>query len=117
REDIEKAEEVFTRNKSCRYAMLQVSGAFHSRYMADAEREFAGFLDQFEVRPPAIPVIANVTARPYRPTEVKDTLVAQISSAVKWSETVRYLMGKGVEEMTQVGPGRVLTSLVRTIKR
>jgi trans-AT polyketide synthase/acyltransferase/oxidoreductase domain-containing protein len=62
-------------------------------------------------------VVANVTARPYRSDEVKETLVAQITSAVKWSETVRYLMGKGCDELVEVGPGRVLTGLVANIRR
>ena len=115
REDIARAKDAFTGD--CRYVVLQVSGAFHSRYMAQAQREFAEFLAGFPLRAPGIPVVANVTARPYRPDEVKETLTAQITSAVKWSETVRYLMGKGEEELVEVGPGRVLTGLVRNIRR
>ncbi|MGP3972004.1 ACP S-malonyltransferase [Streptomyces sp. 6N223] len=117
RADIEEARAAFETAKVLKYAILTVSGAFHSRYMADAQREFAAYVDAFELKPPAIPVIANVTARPYREGEIRQTLVAQIGSAVKWSESIRYLMGKGEEEILQVGPGRVLVSLLRSIKR
>lgn len=117
RGDIERARGAFKGDKTSRYAILQVSGAFHSRYMAAAQQEFAAHLDQFDLRTPAIPVVANVTARPYRPGEVKENLVAQIASAVKWSESVRYLMGAGEDDFLQVGPGHVLTRLVRTIRR
>ncbi|KFG72430.1 ACP S-malonyltransferase [Streptomyces mutabilis] len=117
REDIERARPVFEKVGSCRYVVLNVSGAFHSRYMAGAQHEFAAHLDGFELRAPEIPVVANVTARRYRSDEVKETLAAQITSAVKWSETIRYLLGGGEEEFVEVGPGRVLTSLLRNIKR
>jgi trans-AT polyketide synthase/acyltransferase/oxidoreductase domain-containing protein len=117
REDIAAAKEIFKKDRSCRYVILSVSGAFHSRYMADAQREFTDFLGGFPLHAPKIPVVANVTARPYRADEVKETLVAQITSAVKWSETVRFLMGKGENELVEVGPGRVLTGLVANIRR
>jgi trans-AT polyketide synthase, acyltransferase and oxidoreductase domains len=117
RADIERARSAFEATKALKYAVLTVSGAFHSRYMADAQREFAAYVGTFELRPPAVPVIANVTARPYREGEIQQTLVAQIGSAVKWSESIRYLMGKGETNLVQVGPGRVLTSLLRSIKR
>src|SRR5690625_2851305 len=117
RGEIEAAKAVFTRDSSCQYVPLPVSGAFHSRYMADAQREFADYLDGFDLGAPRLPVIANVTARRYRPDEVKETLTAQIVSAVKWSETIRYLLGQGEEEFVEVGPGRILTSLLRTIRR
>src|SRR5699024_12151687 len=111
------AKAVFTRDSSCQYVPLPVSGAFHSRYMADAQREFADYLDGFDLGAPRLPVIANVTARRYRADEVKETLTAQIVSAVTWSETIRYLLGQGEEEVVEGGPGRVLTRLLRTIRR
>ncbi|MFF0506722.1 ACP S-malonyltransferase [Streptomyces fimicarius] len=117
REDVEQAKDLFMTANAQSYSVLKVSGAFHSRQMVDAQREFAEFAHQFELRPPVVPVIANVTARPYRRDRVVDTLVSQISSSVRWCDSVRYLMGKNVEEMVQVGPGRVLTGLVRSIRR
>lgn len=115
--DAERAKDVFEADDSCQCVMLPVSGAFHSRYMADAQGEFAEYLSEFTLRPPMIPVVANVTARLYRTTEIWDTLVAQLTSPVKWSESIRYLLGQGQEDLVEVGPGRVLTSLIRSIRR
>ncbi|MFI2028792.1 ACP S-malonyltransferase [Streptomyces buecherae] len=117
REDVERAKDAFQAANVRMYTVLQVSGAFHSPYMEPAQREFAAFVDGFAIKAPTIPVIANVTARPYRADRVADTLITQISSTVRWSETIRYLMGKGEEEFLQVGPGHVLTSLTRSIRR
>ncbi|MDT0269592.1 ACP S-malonyltransferase [Streptomyces sp. DSM 44915] len=117
REDIERAEAVFKAAQARMFRPLAVSGAFHSRYMAEAQLEFTAHVERFAVSAPRIPVIANVTARPYRADRVVETLVSQISSGVRWSESIRYLLGKGEEELLQVGPGRVLTSLVRSIRR
>ncbi|MFT2016718.1 ACP S-malonyltransferase [Streptomyces sp. 796.1] len=117
REDVERAKPVFDEAKARMYTVLQVSGAFHSPYMAAAQQEFAAYVGGFAVRAPRTPVIANVTARPYRSDLVIDTLVSQISSTVRWSESIRYLMGRQEEEFLQLGPGHVLTSLVRNIRR
>ncbi|MDN0200042.1 ACP S-malonyltransferase [Streptomyces sp. S.PNR 29] len=99
-----------------RAVRLHVSAPFHSRYMRGAAEEFARFLDGFTLRPPNIPVLANVDARPYRFEALKETLAAQISSPVRWTETVRTLMGHGDFEFVELGPGRVLTKLVSRIR-
>ncbi|NEC91058.1 ACP S-malonyltransferase [Streptomyces sp. SID12501] len=100
-----------------RTARLNVSAPFHSRYMRGAAEEFARFLDEFTLRPPAVPVLANVDARPYRPEALKETLTAQIVSPVRWTETVRTLMGHGDFEFVELGPGEVLTKLVARIRQ
>ncbi|CAM2008615.1 ACP S-malonyltransferase [Acanthopleuribacter pedis] len=97
------------------YLVLKVSAAFHSRYMAPAGREFAEFLEGFTFHEPRFPVIANVTARPYQPDQISANLAAQITGAVKWSETICYLRGKGVTDFRECGPGRVLTNLNKRI--
>ncbi|ABQ27270.1 ACP S-malonyltransferase [Geotalea uraniireducens] len=98
------------------YIPLNVSGAFHSRYMKASQKEFEAFLQQFTFSPLEIPVISNVEARPYK-GDVKANLVKQISQSVKWTESIRYLMGKGVDTFEEIGPGNVLSSLVETIRR
>ncbi|HTI72985.1 MAG TPA: ACP S-malonyltransferase [Candidatus Limnocylindria bacterium] len=95
---------------------LNVSAAFHSRYMADAQREFVKVLDTAEFQPPSIPVIANVTARPYEPDQIKSVLARQITSPVRWTETVQWLMTQPDAQFEEVGPGNVLTGLVRRIR-
>ena len=112
---IAQAEKLLTaRNTRC--VVLNVSAAFHSRYMQEAQQAFAKFLQQFRFNAPTIPVIANVSARPYRSGEVADTLARQISSSVRWTDTVRYLMGAGCTEYVEVG-GTVLTKMVDEIRK
>ncbi|WP_186163232.1 ACP S-malonyltransferase [Burkholderia gladioli] len=95
---------------------LAVSGAFHSRLMLDAQREFERFLAGFELAAPRIPVISNVTARPYGPGEAKRLLATQITHSVNWVDSVRYMWGQGVETFRELGHGRVLTNLVTKIR-
>ncbi|MFG3105181.1 ACP S-malonyltransferase [Streptomyces tendae] len=110
-ESLRRAAGAVTAAGAGRCVPLRVSAAFHSRYMADAAREFATFLAGFELRDPRIPVIANVTARPYRPGEVGRLLAAQVHSAVRWSESMAHLRSRGVDRVVEQGPGRVLTGL------
>ncbi|MET8665188.1 ACP S-malonyltransferase [Streptomyces tendae] len=110
-ESLRRAAGAVTAAGAGRCVPLRVSAAFHSRYMADAAREFAAFLAGFELRDPRIPVIANVTARPYRPGEVGRLLAAQVHSAVRWSESMAHLRSRGVDRVVEQGPGRVLTGL------
>ncbi|MFD5255260.1 ACP S-malonyltransferase [Streptomyces bobili] len=100
-----------------RAVRLNVSAPFHSRHMRDTAAEFARFLDGFTLRTPAVPVLANVDAQPYAPGAVKATLTAQIDSPVRWTDTVRRLMGHGDFEFVELGPGRVLTNLVAKIRK
>lgn len=100
-----------------RAVRLNVSAPFHSRHMRDTAEEFARFLDGFTLRPPAVPVLANVDARPYASDAVKATLTAQIASPVRWTDMVRRLMGHGDFEFVELGPGRVLTNLVAKIRK
>lgn len=100
-----------------RAVRLNVSAPFHSRHMRDTAAEFARFLDGFTLRDPAVPVLANVDAQPYAPGTVKATLTAQIASPVRWTDTVRRLMGHGDFDFVELGPGRVLTNLVAKIRK
>ncbi len=117
KEDIERAKPTFEAAGSKNYVVLKVSGAFHSRYMENARIQFCEFINQFEFYPPDIPVVSNTTARPYKKSEIKRNMSEQITSAVMWSESIRYIMGKGDIEIIQVGPGNAITGMVRSIKR
>jgi len=96
---------------------LKVSAPFHSRYMREPQAEFASFLAGFDFQPPAIPVIANATAQPYDAARVRETLASQIGSAVKWLDTMVYLLDHGVSEVEETGPGTVLAKLLVQIKK
>jgi malonyl CoA-acyl carrier protein transacylase len=102
------------------YFPLKTSGPFHTRFMSDAQAEFKEFLQQFNISPPTIPVISNVTARPYESDGVVETLSRQIASAVRWCDSVQYLLGiESAEEQIEfeeVGHGDVLARLVKTIR-
>ncbi len=98
--------------------LLPVGGAFHSPLMELGKKKLAVFLDSITFSPAKIPVVANVTAREEtRPEEFRRLLKEQITSPVRWEETLLRLAGLGVEEFVEVGPGKVLTGLVkRTLK-
>jgi len=112
-ESIIKAEKIFT-NKNIRCIILNVTAAFHSQYMIDAEKKFSQYLNQFNFTAPTIPVIANATARPYEVNHIAQIAGSQITSSVLWSESIRYLMGQNVEEYIEVG-SRILTKMVEEI--
>lgn len=101
--------------RDLRCVVLNVSAAFHSRYMHDAQLAFEGFLRRHRVEAPRIPVIANATARPYRANEVVETLARQIGQAVRWTDCVRCLMGLGCTEFVEIG-GTSLTKMVDQIR-
>ena len=94
---------------------LAVTGAFHSPMMASAVPEFAAALDRVEIAEPEVPVLSAVTAAPF--DDVRTRLVQALTSPVRWRETMLALHGLGAERFVEVGPGRVLTGLVkRTLK-
>jgi malonyl CoA-acyl carrier protein transacylase len=120
-DDINRAGPFFEKAGARMYMPLQVSAAFHSRFVADAAKVFAEFLAPITLAAPKIPVIANVTAQRY-PTEnasdsVKSLLVKQITSSVRWTQTIRLLMSEGVTEFKEMGPGNILTRLVQQIQQ
>ncbi|AJQ26209.1 ACP S-malonyltransferase [Pelosinus fermentans] len=118
RKDIEDAQPIFEGMKEVQmFLLLKTSGAFHSRYMQEARKEFEIFLQDFTFSDLHIPVISNVYARPYKQFAVKQNLIEQITQPVKWTESIRYLMGLGEMEFVEIGSGNVLTGLIRRIKR
>ncbi len=117
KEDIEKAQPFFEEAGAMKYAIIKVRSAFHSRYMKEARDAFAKFLDEFQFNDLQIKTLSNVTARPYKSGAIKDLLADQINHSVNWTESIRYLQGKGEEDFTEIGPGRVLTGLFRKIKK
>jgi malonyl CoA-acyl carrier protein transacylase len=120
-EEIKRAGPIFEKAGARMFMPLQVSAAFHSRYMADAAKAFADFLAPMSFAPPQTPVIANVSAQPYpagNPSEsVKSLLVKQITHSVQWTQSIRFLSASGVTQFTEMGPGNVLTRMVQQIQQ
>ena len=97
---------------------LQVSGAFHSPLMTPAVDALRDALDDVEIRPAAIPVVANVDGRPtVDPGAIRERLIEQVSGAVRWTDCVLALRDMGVRKLVEAGPGHVLTGLVKRIDR
>jgi [acyl-carrier-protein] S-malonyltransferase len=98
--------------------MLPVSGAFHSPLLAESAAAFADFLAGFEVRDPRFPVIANVTGKPVRTADdIRAALGRQLTSPVRWVETMAGARELGFTEFVEPGPGRILMGLARRIDR
>ena len=120
-EDIKRVGPFFEKAGARLYMPLQVSAAFHSRYVVDAGKAFAEFIAPLEFAAPKTPVVANVTAQLYPAIDpsqaVKRLLVDQITRSVQWTQSVRFLIGKGVTEFKEIGPGNVLTRLVQQIQQ
>ena len=89
-----------------RYVVLNVGAAFHSRYMIQAQQRFAEFLNEVSFAPPVFPVLSNVTARPHRLDEIRTRLVEQMAQPVRWTESIRFLLGKAVLDYREIGPGQ-----------
>ena len=99
------------------YIPLNVSAPFHSRYMREAQTRFAGMLQDVSLAAPSIPVISNVSAKPYEGDLVRQTLSEQIGNSVRWLESMVYLLGQPEPEFEEVGPGSVLSKLLAQIKK
>jgi [acyl-carrier-protein] S-malonyltransferase len=97
---------------------LAVSGAFHSPLMAAAEEGLRERLESVELRAPAFPVVSNVTATPVTDAdEARRLLVEQLTSPVRWTESVRTMLQMGAERFLEIGPGKVLTGMLKRIDR
>ena len=96
---------------------LPVSAPFHSRYMAPVKEQFETFLRNFQFRPLKIPVIANVNALPYQDHQIIYNLKEQLCGSVNWTDSINYLLSRGVSEFDEIGPGTVLTRLIREIRQ
>jgi malonyl CoA-acyl carrier protein transacylase len=110
-----RAQTIFSTLKEVSFILLTVSGAFHSTYMLKAQQAFAAFLEDFEFSTPILPVIANINAQPYHPAVIKANLLNQITHPVKWTNTMEYLMKKPTITLKEIGPGNVLSGLIRRI--
>jgi len=99
-----------------RALMLPVGGAFHSPLMADASTEFGQFLHHFHFHPAQFPVVTNVDAQlTHAPDDFVEKLADQIQASVRWTDSVRMMMQEGVDTFVEIGPGKVLTGMIKKI--
>ena len=115
--DIAACQEIFQFDRVM-YVPLNTSGAFHSRLMIPARQKFEAFLKKRKFSKPKIPVIANLTAKPYPNNAVVEYLSKQISSTVLWSDTIHHLMSlSDAMEFVEIGHGDVLAKMIVKIKQ
>ncbi len=99
-----------------RAVKLQVSGPFHCKLMHSAYETMVGFVKDIEINKPSIPIIFNVTAREENdPQTIKSLIAKQIVSTVRWREIVLYTIQKGIKRCIEIGPGQVLSNLIKRI--
>lgn len=113
---VERAVEIAKGQGAKRAALLPVSAPFHCALMQPAAEVMAEALANVTVRRPAVPLVANVLAKPVTdPVTIVEGLIAQVTGTVRWRESVEYMAGAGVRTFYEVGAGKVLTGLVKRI--
>jgi [acyl-carrier-protein] S-malonyltransferase len=116
---VEKAAQIIKEEKVARRVIpLDVSGPFHSDLMKPAASKLSHVLESVTIHSAQIPVVANVEARPVMPAdEIRQALVEQVFSPVLWEDSVRWMIDAGVDTFIEIGPGQVLSGLIKKINR
>jgi [acyl-carrier-protein] S-malonyltransferase len=118
REAVEAALDIAREAGARRAVMLDVSAPFHSALMQPAADAMAEALAEIDLAPPAVPLVANVTASAITtPAEIRRRLVEQVTAMVRWRESVEWMVGAGVTTIYEFGAGKVLSGLARRINR
>lgn len=113
---IEKACEALKAAGAKRALPLKVGGAFHSPLMEPARIELANAIEQTKFNTPICPIYQNVDGKPYtNPEQIKLNLISQLTSPVKWTQTVMQMTADGATHYTELGPGNVLQGLIKKI--
>jgi [acyl-carrier-protein] S-malonyltransferase len=113
---VERAVALAPQRGAKRAVMLPVSAPFHCALMAPAAEAMREALATVAVKAPAVPIVANVEARPVTDTDaIRTCLVRQVTGTVRWRESVAYMAGEGVDSFYEIGAGKVLTGLVKRI--
>ncbi len=117
-EGIQKACEALKAAGAKRALPLKVGRAFHSPLMQPAKEELAAAIEATEFQTPKCPVYQNVDALPHTdPVEIKENLIAQLTSSVRWTQTVEHMIADGADDFTECGPGNVLQGLIGRIDK
>ncbi|MGJ1268919.1 ACP S-malonyltransferase [Sphingobacterium spiritivorum] len=115
---VDKACELLLAAGAKRALKLNVGGAFHSPLMEPARVELQAAIEAVDIKSPVCPIYQNVDARPQTdPAVIKENLIAQLTGAVRWTQTVQHILSDGAEAFVEVGPGNVLQGLVKKVDR
>ena len=115
---VEEACEKMKEAGAKRALILPVGGAFHSPMMEPAREKLAAAIEATTFNTPSCPVYQNVTANAVsEPTEIKTNLIAQLTGAVRWTQSVNQMVADGATSFTEVGPGKVLVGLINKINK
>jgi [acyl-carrier-protein] S-malonyltransferase len=113
---VERAVEIAKAKGAKRAMLLPVSAPFHCILMQPAADAMAEALAKVSVRPPAVPLVANVLAKAIvDPAEIVRSLIAQVTGTVRWRESVVYMAGAGVTNFYEIGAGKVLSGLIKRL--
>ncbi len=117
-EGIDKACELLIEAGAKRALKLNVGGAFHSPLMELARVELQSAIENTEINEPVCPIYQNIDAKPYTDVaNIKHNLIAQLTGAVRWTQTIEKMLQDGATSFTEVGPGSVLQGLIRKVDR
>jgi len=117
-EHLPRASELAQAKGASRIIPLDVSGAFHSPLMQPAKKGLLEVIESLSFRDATIPVIANTTAKPITTAEeIKTELAEQLCNCVQWQHSVEYMINEGVTSFIEIGPGRVLSGLIKRINK
>lgn len=117
-EKISKACDLAKAKGAKRALPLTVAGAYHSPLMASAQPKLQAELAQIKLSTATVPVISNVTAQPHgAPNEIAARLVEQVTSSVRWEESMRYLLAQGFTRFIELGPGTALSGFMKRIDK
>ncbi|MBO6181007.1 ACP S-malonyltransferase [bacterium] len=113
---VNKAGEILTQAGARRFVPLAVSGAFHSKYLNEASKEFGEFAKELDLSSASVPVVTNVDASATISAEdFRSKMPRQICSSVHWTQTIENMVKNGVDTFVEFGPGKVLAGLNKKI--
>jgi len=117
-EKLQQACELAKARGAKRALPLAVAGAYHSPLMALAQGKLESALKSVSISAPTVPVISNVTGQPHgAPDEIVRRLVEQVTSSVRWEDSIRYLLGQGFTRFIELGPGTALSGFMKRIDK
>ena len=104
--------------KNIKNLKLNVSAPFHCKYMKSASEKMTNYINELEMNELDKPIISNVTAKEVSSSkEIKSLLISQIEKKVRWLECVEYMINNGVKNFVEIGPGKVLSGLIKRINK